>query len=334
MKEPHVAIAGATGAVGVEMIRVLEKRKFPVGRLTLLASSRSAGKTLKFRGSDITVQELKDDSFRGVDIALFSAGSSATKVYAPKAVESGAVVIDNSSAYRMDPNTPLVVPEINPEDVKKHKGIIANPNCSTIIMLMAVYPIHQINPVKRIVVSTYQASSGAGAAAMEELRTQAGDYLAGKTVQPKIFPYPIAFNLFSHNSDMNADSGYNQEEIKMVKESHKILHNDAIRISPTCIRVSTFRAHAESIHLELEKQADLAAIRTALSKFPGVQLLDDREKNRFPMPLDATGEDDVYVGRLRKDIASPDGKEIDLFCCGDQILKGAALNAVQIAELL
>ncbi len=334
MKQPHVAIAGATGAVGVEMIRVLEKRNFPLSGLTLLASSRSAGKKLKFRGEEITVQEMKDDSFRGVDIALFSAGSTATKVYAPKAVESGAVVIDNSSAYRMDPNTPLVIPEINPEDVTQHKGIIANPNCSTIIMLMAVYPIHQINPVKRIVVSTYQASSGAGAAAMEELRSQAGDYLAGKPVQPKIFPYPIAFNLFSHNSDMSQDSGYNQEEIKMVKESHKILHNDSIRISPTCIRVSTFRAHAESIHLELERPADLAVIRAALAKFPGVQVLDDREKNRFPMPLDATGEDDVYVGRLRKDIASSDGKEIDLFCCGDQILKGAALNAVQIAELL
>ena len=334
MSHPHVAIAGATGAVGVELLRVLEKRNFPVGELTLLASARSAGKSMTFRGKEYRVHELKEDSFRGVNIALFSAGGSISKQYAPIAVKDGAVVVDNSSAFRMDPETPLVVPEINPEDIKKHKGIIANPNCSTIIMLMAVYPIHKINRVKRIVVSTYQASSGAGALAMEELRSQARDFLDGKKIKPEIFPYPIAFNVFSHNSSMDVEIGYNQEEIKMVKETHKILHDDTIRVSPTCIRISTFRAHAESIHLELEKKADLGVIRDALSKFSGVKLVDDREANYFPMPLEATDQDDVLVGRIRYDVASPGGNELELFCCGDQILKGAALNAVQIAEKL
>jgi len=334
MSLPHVAIAGATGAVGQELLRVLEKRNFPVGELTLLASARSAGKTMNFRGKEYRVQELKEDSFKGVNIALFSAGGGISKQFAPIAVQAGAVVVDNSSAFRMDPETPLVVPEVNPEDIKNHKGIIANPNCSTIIMLMAVYPIHKINPVKRIVVSTYQASSGAGAVAMEELRTQARDFLDGKEVKPQVFPYPIAFNVFSHNSSMDQENGYNQEEIKMVKETHKILHDDSIRVSPTCIRISTFRAHAESIHLVLEKKADLAEIRNALSKFSGVRVVDDREANYFPMPLEATDQDDVFVGRIRHDVGTPEGNEVELFCCGDQILKGAALNAVQIAEKL
>lgn len=333
MNPKHIAIVGATGAVGQELLRVLDKRKFPIKELTLLASARSAGKSMTFKGKQYRVHELKEDSFEGVDIALFSAGGSISKVFAPHAVRSGAVVVDNSSAFRMDPDAPLVIPEINPEDIKKHKGIIANPNCSTIIMLMAVYPIHKMNPVKRIVVSTYQAASGAGAVAMEELRTQARDFLDGKEVKPSVFPYPIAFNVFSHNSSM-MENGYNQEEMKMVHETHKILHDDSIRISPTCIRVSTFRAHAESIHLELEKKEDLDNVRKALSGFPGVKLIDDRQSNYFPMPLEASDKDDVFVGRIRHDTASPDLNEIDLFCCGDQILKGAALNAVQIAELL
>ncbi len=330
----NIAIVGATGAVGQELIRVLEKRKFPVGSLRLLASARSAGKTMKFAGKDLPVEELKEDSFSGIDIALFSAGGSISKKFAPIAVKAGAIVVDNSSAFRMDPGTPLVVPEINPEDIKKHKGIIANPNCSTIILLMVVAPIHRINPVKRIVVSTYQAASGAGAVAMEELRTQAGDYLAGRDVKPTVFPHPIAFNVFSHNSEMDFENGYNQEEIKMVKESHKILHTDDIAISPTCIRIGTFRAHAESIHLQLRDPVDLEKVRAALAAFPGVRVVDDRKKNYFPMPLEASGEDDVLVGRIRHDIGSSDGREMDMFCCGDQILKGAALNAVQIAELV
>lgn len=333
---PHVAIVGSTGAVGVELLKVLEKRNFPVGKLTLLSSARSAGKKQTFRGTEYTVQELTETSFKdaGIDVALFSAGGSISKKFGPLAVEAGTVVVDNSSAFRMDPNTPLVVPEINPEDVKAHQGIIANPNCSTIIMLMAVYPIHRINPVKNIVVSTYQAASGAGAAAMQELEDQARDYLDGKEIKPEAFPFPIAFNAFSHNSAMDPESGYNQEETKMIKETHKILHTEDIGVSPTCIRIGTFRAHAESVHLELTNPADLGAIQDALAKMPGVKIVDDRAKNYFPMPLESSGADEVFVGRLRKAANSKDGREIDLFCCGDQILKGAALNAVQIAELL
>ena len=331
----HVAIAGSTGAVGEEFLRVLDKRNFPISKLTLLASARSAGKRQTFRGTEYTVQELTADSFKDVDIALFSAGGSISKKFAGAAVDAGAVVVDNSSAFRMDPDAPLVVPEVNPQDIKKHKGIIANPNCSTIIMLMAVYPIHLINPVKKIVVSTYQAASGAGAAAMQELEEQSRAITSGQEFQPQEFPYQIAFNAFSHNSPMDVDNGYNQEETKMIRETHKILGDDSMRITATCIRIGTFRAHAESIHLELEKEPELGAIRKALAEFPGVRVLDDREKNYFPMPIEASDIDDVLVGRLRKSASAvTQGGELDLFCCGDQILKGAALNAVQIAEHL
>ncbi|MBL8021978.1 MAG: aspartate-semialdehyde dehydrogenase [Leptospirales bacterium] len=333
MKMKHVAIVGATGAVGQEMIRVLEQRKFPVSTLTLLASKRSLGKSMTFQGKQVPVQELTHDSFAGVNVALFSAGATTTKQFAPSAVKAGAIVVDNSSAFRMDPGTPLVIPEINPEDLKSHKGIIANPNCCAIILLMAVYPIHKINPIKRIIVSTYQSASGAGAKAMEELRLQAADVLAGKAPVPSVFQFPIAFNVFSHNAAMDPETGYNGEELKVIEESHKILHND-IPISPTCIRVSTMRAHAESVHLELTNPVDLDAIRRAIENSPGVRLQDDRKTNHFPMPLEASGQDDVIVGRLRRDIASKDGREMDLFCCGDQLLKGAALNAVQIAEIV
>lgn len=329
----HVAIVGATGAVGQEMIRVLEQRKFPVSTLTLLASKRSLGKSMTFQGKQVPVQELTHDSFAGVNVALFSAGATTTKQFAPSAVKAGAIVVDNSSAFRMDPGTPLVIPEINPEDLKSHKGIIANPNCCAIILLMAVYPIHKINPIKRIIVSTYQSASGAGAKAMEELRLQAADVLAGKAPVPSVFQFPIAFNVFSHNAAMDPETGYNGEELKVIEESHKILHSD-IPISPTCIRVSTMRAHAESVHLELTNPVDLDAIRRAIENSPGVRLQDDRKTNHFPMPLEASGQDDVIVGRLRRDIASKDGREMDLFCCGDQLLKGAALNAVQIAEIV
>ncbi len=333
----HVAIVGATGAVGQEFLRVIERRAFPYKKLTLLASARSAGKTVTFRGESLTIQELKEDSFQGVDLALFSAGGSITKHFAPIAVRAGTVVVDNSSAYRMDPETPLVIPEINPEDAKSHRGIIANPNCSTIIMLMACYPIHRLSPIKSIVVSTYQAASGAGAAAMEELRVQAREFLEGRSIETltkQAFPFPIAFNAFSHNSSMDPETGYNQEETKMIKETHKILHDDRIEIAPTCIRIGTFRAHAESIHLELQGAVELEDVRRALSEFPGVKLIDDRANNRFPMPLEASDRDDVFVGRLRHTHGQKGGRTLDLFCCGDQILKGAALNAVQIAELL
>ncbi|MBI3252903.1 MAG: aspartate-semialdehyde dehydrogenase [Candidatus Omnitrophica bacterium] len=327
----NVAVMGATGAVGEEMLKILEERRFPVDRLVLLASARSLGKKYSFHGKQIAVEELKENSFNGIDIVLASAGGSISKKFAPFAVKAGAIVIDNTSAYRMDPNVPLVIPEINPEDIQKHKGIIANPNCSTIIMLVPVYPIHKTNRVKRIFVSTYQSASGAGARAMRELEEQSRDVLAGRPAKKEIFPHQIAFNLFSHNSAIK-DEGYNEEELKMVKETQKIFHDTKIKITPTTVRVPVFRAHSESIYLELEKTPDIARIRKILSKAPGVKVVDDREKNYFPMPLEASGQDDVLVGRLRKDLSSSKG--LCLFVSGDQLRKGAALNAVQIAEIL
>ncbi len=328
----NVAIAGATGAVGQEFLRVLEKRNFPIAELRLLASSRSVGKTMKFAGKDYPVAELKSDSFKDIDIALFSAGGSRSKEFAAAAVSAGAVVIDNSSAFRMDPNVPLVVPEINGEDVKNHKGIIANPNCTTIIAGMVVWPIHKVSKVKRMVIATYQAVSGAGAVAMEELEVQSKEVLSGNNnPTKKVFPHQIAFNLFSHNSSIGPE-GYSEEEMKVVKETRKIFHDDSILISPTAVRVPTFRAHAEAIHLELEKPVSVEDARKLLSAMPGVQVTDDREKNYFPMPIEVSGEDDVFVGRIRQDLGLPNG--LNMFVVGDQILKGAALNAVQIAELL
>ena len=327
----NVAIMGATGAVGEEMLKILEQRNFPVDQLVLLASARSIGKKVHFKGREIIVQELKEDSFDGIDIVLASAGGSISKKFVPFAVKEGAVVIDNTSAFRMDPKVPLVVPEINPQDIKKHKGIIANPNCSTIIMLVPIFPIHQSNRIKRILVSTYQAASGAGAKAMKELEDQSRDVLAGRPAKKEVFPHQIAFNLFSHNSAIQ-DEGYNEEEIKMIKETKKIFHDDKIKIVATTVRVPVFRAHSEAIYLELAKKPDLNRIRKILSKAPGVKIIDDREKNYFPMPLEATGQDDVLVGRIRKDLSSPNG--ICLFVAGDQLRQGAALNAIQIAENL
>lgn len=327
----NVAIMGATGAVGEEMLKILEERKFPVDRLVLLASARSVGKKYLYQGRSIDVQELKEDSFSNIDIVLASAGGSISKKFAPLAVKAGAVVIDNTSAFRMDPEIPLVVPEINPEDIQKHKGIIANPNCSTIIMLVPIYPIHKVNPIKRILVSTYQAASGAGAKAMKELEDQSRDYLAGKPLTRQAFPHQIAFNLFSHNSAIK-DEGYNEEEIKMIKETKKIFHDEAIKIVATTVRVSVFRAHSESIYLELTHKPNLEEMQKLLSHAPGVKIVDDRLKNYFPMPIEASGQDDVLVGRLRYDLSSPNG--FCLFVCGDQLRKGAALNAVQIAEIL
>jgi len=327
----NVAIMGATGAVGEEMLKILEERNFPVNKLVLLASARSVGRKYSFKDREVLVEELKENSFEGIDIVLASAGGSLSKKYAPLAVQAGAVVIDNTSAFRMDPEVPLVVPEINAKDIKKHKGIIANPNCSTIIMLVPIYPIHLLSKIKRIIVSTYQAASGAGAKAMKELEVQSRDVLEGRPAKKEIFPHQIAFNLFSHNSAVKED-GYNEEEIKMIKETKKIFHSEKIQVTATTVRVPVFRAHSEAITLEFAKKLELSAVREALAKAPGVKIVDDREKNYFPMPLDATGKDDVLVGRLREDVSNSKG--ICLFVSGDQLRKGAALNAIQIAEIL
>ncbi len=329
----NLAIVGATGAVGREACNILEERGLSFDRLTLLASSRSAGTNVSVNGHSMTVQELSDRSFKDVDYAIFSAGGDRSKHYAPIAVKAGAVVIDNSSAFRMDPGTPLVVPEINPGDLKGHRGIIANPNCSTIIMAMAVWPLHRVNPVRRIVVSTYQSASGAGASAMEELKTQTADHLAGRKVTPQVFPHPIAFNLFSHNTPIGAD-GYNTEERKMIDETRKIFHAPSIAVAPTCIRVPVLRAHSEAVNLTFERPITAGEARSILSKAPGVTVVDDAKANRFPMPLEASGQDNVLVGRIRQDISQSDGRGIELFVSGDQLRKGAALNAIQILELL
>jgi len=327
----HVAVVGATGAVGVEMIKTLEKRNFPVGKLSLFASARSKGKTLPFKGKPVPVHELTHDCFKGIEIALFSAGASRSREFAADAVKAGAVVVDNSSAFRMDAGVPLVVPEINPQDIKLHKGVIANPNCSTIIMLMPLWPLHRAAKLRRVVVSTYQAASGAGAQAMAELEDQTREVLAGRPAVPKVMPHRYAFNLFSHNSKV-AENGYNEEENKMVKETWKIFHDDTIKVCPTCIRVPVLRAHSESIVAEFEKPLSVAQARELLSKAPGVKLVDEREKNLFPMPIDATEQYDCLVGRVREDFSHPNS--LALFVAGDQLLKGAALNAVQIAEYL
>ena len=341
---PTVAIVGATGAVGQEFLRVLDQRSFPLGGLKLLASARSAGKTVEFQGKPIVIDELTEASFGGVDIALFSAGGSISKQYAQAAVDAGAVVVDNSSAFRMTDGVPLVVPEVNPEAIaqanvglgeSQQAGIIANPNCSTIIMLLAVTPIHRAVGVQRVVVSTYQAASGAGAAAMAELEQQTREVLEGKAPTCDIFPQQYAFNLFSHNSPLKPN-GYNEEELKMVYETHKIWGQDTGKtaITATCIRVPVMRAHAESINLTLDKPLSEDAARRLLAEAPGVSLIDDRGNNRFPTPLDASHADDVFIGRIRRDLSQPEGQGLDLFVCGDQVRKGAALNAVQIAELL
>ena len=332
-EKKNIAVVGATGAVGLEMLATLERRKFPVGDLRLLASQRSAGKKLRFKGDEITIEELGDDSFKGIDIALFSAGAARSKEFAPKAVEAGAVVIDNSSAFRMDDDVPLVVPEVNPDDVKGHKGIIANPNCSTIIMLVAVNPLHQLAGVRRIVAATYQAASGAGAAAMRELEDQTREVLAGGSPIPDVFTHRIAFNLFPH-IDVFQDNGYTKEEMKMLLESRKILGLPDLKVSCTCVRVPVPRAHSESLNLEFERGISPDEAREALVAAAGVALCDDPDLSIYPMPLDASGKDEVLVGRIRRDISRDDDRGLDIFVSGDQLLKGAALNAVQIAELI
>ena len=333
MRSYRTAIMGATGAVGTEFLRILEERNFPLASLKLLASARSAGKKLPFRGEQLPIEELTEKSFKGIELVLASAGGSVSKKFAPLAVAAGAVVVDNTSAFRMDPNVPLVVPEVNPEDIARHQGIIANPNCSTIIMNVPVWPLHHANPIRRLVVSTYQAVSGAGAKAMAELEQQARDWAGGRAVSRTVLPHQALFNVFSHNSKV-ADNGYNEEENKMVHETRKIFHCPEIRITATCVRVPVLRAHTEAVNLEFSRPITDGEVRAILSAAPGVQVVDDRVKNYFPMPLDASGRDDVLVGRIRQDISQPDGRGIDLFISGDQIRKGAALNAVQIAERL
>jgi aspartate-semialdehyde dehydrogenase len=329
----HVAIAGATGAVGQEFLTVLAERNFPIKSLKLLASKNSAGKKIEFKGQTYTVEELTHDSFKGVQIAFFSAGGSISKEFAPSAVKAGAVVVDNTSAFRMKDGIPLVVPEVNPDAIHKHVGIIANPNCSTIIMNVPVWPLHKVNRVKRIIVSTYQAVSGAGAWGLYELDDQIKAHAAGKPIVKNKFPHQIVNNLFSHNTKI-AENGYNEEENKMVNETRKIFGDAKIMITATCIRIPVPRAHCESINLEFERPMTPQQVREILQKAPGVKIVDDAEANHFPMPLEASGQDDVLVGRIRQDISREDGRGIDLFVSGDQIRKGAATNAVQIAEKL
>lgn len=331
MSKVRVALLGATGAVGTELLELLQSRNFPLADLKLLASPRSAGRTISFQGEELPVEPVTEQAFEGVDVVLASAGGSTSKTWANIAVERGAVVIDNSSAFRMNPDVPLVIPEVNPEAAASHQGIIANPNCTTILMAMAVWPLHQIEPVQRIIAATYQSASGAGMRAMEEVKAQAKAILAGETPPTECFPYPLAFNIFPHNTPMN-EQGYCEEEMKMVNETRKIFDAPEIRISATCVRVPVLRAHSEAINLEFGKPLPVAKAREVLAKAPGVQVVEDWEANYFPMPIDATGRDEVLVGRIRQDLSHSCG--LELWICGDQVRKGAALNAIQIAELL
>lgn len=329
-KKVNVAILGATGAVGQEFLTILEQRKFPIASLKLLASRRSVGKKVTCLGQSYSMEEARPDSFKGIDLVLSSAGGSVSRELVPHAVKAGALVVDNTSAFRMDPKVPLVIPEINPEDIAKHQGIIANPNCSTIIMLVPLFPLHRAAKIKRIVAATYQSASGAGALAMQELESQSREVLAGKTPTKSVFPHQIAFNLFSHNSKIEAD-GFCEEESKMIRETRKIFHDDYIGIVATTVRVPVLRAHSEALFVEFERKLTVEDARKLLQIAAGVRLQDDRERNHFPMPLEASGRDEILVGRIREDKTVPNA--LALFVSGDQLRKGAALNAVQIAEI-
>jgi aspartate-semialdehyde dehydrogenase len=330
-REPHVAVVGATGAVGIEMIKTLEKRQFPVGKLTLLASARSVGKKFKFRGQEIAVRELAKDGFGGMDIALFSAGGSISKEFAPVAAKAGCVVIDNSSAFRMDDAVPLVIPEINPEDVAWHKGIIANPNCTTAVTLMALYPLHRAFGCKRIFAASYQAVSGTGAKAIVELERQIGQIVKGEAPTREVYPHQIAFNVLPHVDSFLA-TGYTKEEMKMQNEGRKIMHHPSFRASVTCVRVPVYRAHSVAVNAEFERPVTVAAARQVLERAPGLKIIDEPAKNQYPLPLYQAEQYDCAVGRLRLDCALDNG--LAFWVSGDQLLKGAALNAVQIAEEL
>jgi aspartate-semialdehyde dehydrogenase len=331
MKSFRIAVVGATGAVGQEILRTLERRNFPVSHLKPLASARSAGKSVEFQGQSLPVEELRDEAFTDIDYALFSAGATRSRQFAEACVKAGAVMIDNSSAFRMQADVPLVVPEINPDDLKKHSGIIAVPNCSAIILGVPLWPLHQAAGIERIIVSTYQSASGAGAQAMAELETQTRAYAAGQPLHREVFPHQIAFNVFSHNTAI-AGNGYNEEENKVIEETRKIFHEPNLPIMVTCIRVPVLRAHSESIVIETKRDLSPEEARKILGNAPGVKVVDDREKNHFPMPLEASGQFDVLVGRIRRDLSHP--RSLGLFVSGDQLLKGAAWNAVQILECL
>ncbi|HHV62311.1 MAG TPA: aspartate-semialdehyde dehydrogenase [Firmicutes bacterium] len=336
MSEFKVAVVGATGAVGEEILSILDERRFPVRELRLLASERSEGKIVRFRGAELKVEKARPESFDGIEFAFFSAGAKVSLDLAPEAVKRGAIVIDNTSAFRMEPEVPLVVPEVNPEDIKKHKGIIANPNCSTIIMVVALKPLHDAARIKRVVVSTYQAVSGAGARAMQALEEESKAYLEGRAVEPSILPfakapvhYQIAFNLIPH-IDVFMENGYTKEELKMVFETQKIMGDSTIAVTATTVRVPVFRSHSESINVETERKLTAAEARRLLESAPGVTVLDSPGEMLYPMPLDVSGKDDVFVGRIREDNSIAKG--LNLWVVGDQLRKGAALNAIQIAE--
>ncbi len=331
MEQFRIAVVGATGAVGQEVIRTLEERKLPVAELVPLASARSAGKTVKFHGKDIPIQELSADAFTGVKYAIFSAGATRSREFAAACATAGCVMIDNSSAFRMRADVPLVVPEINAADLLKHRGIISVPNCSAIILGVPLWPLHQVAGIERIIVSTYQSASGAGAAAMAELQNQVEQYTKGEPITRQVFPHQIAFNVFSHNTAI-AENGFNEEENKVIEETRKIFHEPDMKIVATCIRVPVLRAHSESIVIETRRDLTPGEAREILSKAPGVSLVDNASANHFPMPLEASGQHDVLVGRIRRDPSHP--RSLALFVSGDQLLKGAAWNAVQILEHL
>jgi aspartate-semialdehyde dehydrogenase len=330
-KSYHVAIVGATGAVGEELLRVLERRAFPVERLVPLCSERSAGGSVTFRGEKITAQRLSRDSFSGIDVAFFSAGGNVSREYAPIAREAGAVVIDNSSLFRMEPDVPLVIPEINGADVAQHQGLIANPNCTTAVALMALYPLHRAFGVRRVIAASYQAVSGSGARAIKELRSQVEAAVQDQPPVAEIYPHPIAFNLLPH-VDSFLPNGYTKEEMKMQNEGRRIMHLPAFRASVTCVRVPVYRAHSVAVSAEFERPVSVEQARQVLASAPGLELVDDPENNRYPMPLFTAGKDNCEVGRIRLDCAFENG--LSFWVSGDQLLKGAALNAVQIAELL
>lgn len=334
LNNPSVAIVGATGAVGTELIACLEQRDFPLRSLRLFASPRSAGRRLMFRDDGLPVEALTEGALAGTDIALFSAGSTTSRQFAPEAVRHGAVVVDNSSAYRMDVSVPLVVPEVNEGAIASHRGIIANPNCVAIIAAVPLWPLHRAVGISRVIAATYQAASGAGAAAMAELRTATGAYLAGREFTPTVLRHPYAFNLFSHDTDVDPETGANVEETKVVQELRKIMQAPRLPIGITCIRVPVLRAHSIALTVELARPTSPAEARHILEAAPGVQIVDDPEHNHFPMPNEASGQGDVLVGRIRRDASDPTGRSLSLFVAGDQLLKGAALNAVQIAEHL
>ena len=331
-QDKHIAIVGATGAVGEEMLKCLEERAFPMSQLTLLASARSAGQKRVFRGEEVVIQELTHDSFDGVDVALFAAGGGISEEYAPSAVKAGAIMVDNSSAFRMDPDVPLIVPEINPEDVKQaKKGIIANPNCTTIISLMALFPLHKKFGLKSIIASSYQAVSGSGTAGIAELEQQVNALAKGEPIEQSVYPKQIAFNVIPH-VDVFQDGGYTKEELKMLNESRKILALPELKVSCTCVRVPVYRSHSVSLTAEFDKLVDVEQAREAFAGYPGIQLVDDPDQELYPVPLDTTNKNDCLVGRIRKDTVMDNA--LALWVVGDQVLKGAALNAVQIAEVL